>query len=726
MSLKIKNNSGTFDLSTGFSIEIEDTSPIYNDRGSQSIAATLPASKNNLRLTTYPNHLDTDVSPNQHPRVSVSDGVYHRNGKMNITQASKAGGILSNIGFDESEIYNLWSDVSFQSLKDLPVYAPDGGVDEILYFMIDLLREKRSHEAFHVFQICVAIPSKKETVNEKEVETFYPEYLNHLYKDDSGFKVDGSVREEVYLINSDPVTTQLPLGYGLTPFLKVSWLIDFIFSYYGYTVTENPFKTHPQLSRLVVLNNAADCVVKGQINYADLLPNCTINEFFQALYCRFGAIYFVDGRTKTVKLRFLKEIVNRPAAQDWTLLKASEPIINYNSPQQLKLSASTSITGPYRWLTAAPAAESLDKFLAPYGYIVSENSSGYLYYMKHSGTYSRRNIYTKVSEGVSSDFFPWDRGANIEYHEINSIDECLPVKTAYPDDDFFCPAYLMGKVHRYTTIESANVEINEDKDNSTPLCFCFSHPYSAYDHPFGSPRCYTPSGKQVVEKGNTFDISLTFVGEHGAFNRFWKGYDAILRHANHTIETKLHLNHNTLLNADFSEPISLSGQRLLPDISRYNLPLRKATPATVQLRTLKLLKPYNLEEEQTVPIQEQLYKWVFSNNKTDAVNNATVWDVMEFKKGLVAEATYVAVLYKDETEDSVSDVEIPFTVPTEVDYESKVVHLIKKINYSFTLYHKVRTISGYTSQGTPIFKDTETKGKSYSIQYNLTVKAALI
>ena len=41
MSLKISNASGTFDLQKDFNTEIEDSSPIYNERGSQSIASTL-------------------------------------------------------------------------------------------------------------------------------------------------------------------------------------------------------------------------------------------------------------------------------------------------------------------------------------------------------------------------------------------------------------------------------------------------------------------------------------------------------------------------------------------------------------------------------------------------------------------------------------------------------------------------------------------------------------
>ena len=63
MALRISNASGTFDLSKDFSTEIEDSSPIYNERGSQSIAATIPGTKNNFRLNGHIQRTDIDSAP---------------------------------------------------------------------------------------------------------------------------------------------------------------------------------------------------------------------------------------------------------------------------------------------------------------------------------------------------------------------------------------------------------------------------------------------------------------------------------------------------------------------------------------------------------------------------------------------------------------------------------------------------------------------------------------
>lgn len=724
MSLKIKSQSSIFDLPNDFNIEIENTSPLYNERGSQSISATLPASKRNLSILKYINRTDTDHAPIKDNRVTISDGAYNRVGKMNITQASQSGGIVSNIGFDESEVYSIWNAVSLRSLTDLPIIRPGSGV---VAYLDELMNETRTVDGLRLFPICVAIPAKTDTVNDKEVTTYYPEYINRITRLGQYSFLVGAARQETYLINNEPVLTSVPDGYGVTPFLTVSWILNFVFKKYGYTISENPFSTHPQLSRLVVLNNVADSCVKGFIDYADLMPDCTINEFLQALYCRFGMVYFVDGKTKTVKLKFIKDLISSPAIKDWSLLKSAIPVINYNSPQQLKLSAATTIAGPYQQLVAAPTTESIDKFLKPYGYAVSSNyNKGYLNYSTYNGVYTVRNNYTKELDARTSDFFPWDKGSNIGYMDITSVDECLPVKGSYPDDQAACPAYLLGKVHQYTNIASADVELPEEQNTKTPLCFCFSMPRNSTPYPYGSPRCYGPDGRTVTTNGHTFDISMTFVGDNGLFNQFWKAFDAILRYANHTIEVPLHLNHNQLLNSDFSQVINLDGQKLLMDNFRYTLPLSLTRPATVYLRTLKLLAPFDPDKDQGIPITEQLYAWNFYNNRENVVNTQTYQQIDEWRRQTLPPAQWLGVIRKNEVTDQVSDAEIPFTIPTKDDFDSAREYFIKKVNYSFDLYYRIRVPDGYGPDGRPIWKDKEYGDIHYDIQYNLSIKAELL
>ena len=723
MSLRISNNSGTFDLPKDFNAEIEDSSPIYNERGSQSIAATIPGTKNNLRLNNDIHRTDIDSGPVADERVIVADGVYHRIGKMNTVKASKKEGITFNIGFGESELYSIWNAISLQSLS-LPTFAP-GSVNELCTYMNEVFTRKHPESPFAIFPISA-------TCNRKEENESYTEYHDYLNKLETYLTLDWKARVEKFIINGEVVDVSLPAGYGVTPFLKVSYILEAIFSSYGYTVIENPFSAHHQLQGLVVLNNAADCCVKGEVKYADLMPDCTINEFMQALWCRFGLLYFVDGNTRTVRLKFIRDIIKTNYSEDWTLSKASEPIYNFETPQQLKLSAATNIKGPIPHYTAAPAAESLDKFLKPFHYIVSTKSNGYLQYIPSLGRYYKYDNLSDSSEFLSTEFFPWDRGADLSYKEITSIDESLPMATAiFGSSSAYIssklPLYLFGKVHRYTTITSSDVDLSEELESQTPLCFCFAFPTSYATE--GSSICIDSNRKPITDKdGTVYDISLIFVGQYGLFNHFWKDYDAILRHANHIVETDIHLSAKQCMNPDFSASILLDGQRMLPDSIRYTLPQKSTSPAKVKLRTLKLLKPFDLEKEQTVPIVDQLYRWVLYDNKSATVDAAVRSQKEAWRDAINQEGSnrsFYDLQYKNISSDTV-DIKVPLSVPTEEEYNDKKEYFIRKVNHSFDLYYRVRTYLG-VSGGTIHYEISDPiGGVHYDLQYDQYVRAELL
>ena len=143
---------------------------------------------------------------------------------------------------------------------------------------------------------------------------------------------------------------------------------------------------------------------------------------------------------------------------------------------------------------------------------------------------------------------------------------------------------------------------------------------------------------------------------------------------------------------------------------RYTLPKLLSRPATVRLRTLRLLIPVgetdlDLDAEQGIQTIEQLYKWAFHNNRENIVELKIRAQVEEWKKAITPPAQWLGVLRKNEVSDQVSDIEIPFTVPTQEDYEAGKEFFIKEINYSFDLYYKVRVPNGQTSQGDIIWKD---------------------
>ena len=213
------------------------------------------------------------------------------------------------------------------------------------------------------------------------------------------------------------------------------------------------------------------------------------------------------------------------------------------------------------------------------------------------------------------------------------------------------------------------------------------------------------------------------------FNHFWKEYDAILRHANHIITADMHLSAQQCMNPDFSSPILLDGQRMLPETIRYSLPKTSSFPANVKLRTTKLLKPFNLEEEQTVPVTEQKYQWATFDNKNSVVEAAVKAQKDAWREEANREGNSLYDLQYQNVSTDAADliVKVPLSVPTEEDYDNKREYFIRKVNYSFDLYYRIKVFVGSSPSGQIIYDISEPKGGvHYDLQYDLSVRAELL
>lgn len=616
MALTIKTQKGIYDVPTDFQMEVEITSPIYTDKGSQTLASTLPATKRNLYIADYIHRVDIVNAPGKDVMAIIADGIYRRTGKQNITSASRESGIVANFGFDESLMYEAWNNVSLKKLPNLPVYKPDGGITVLMTHLSNVMRYKESAD-YYVFPIQVK--------NESSGDVVYPEFVNPIERAENGnYDLKKNARTEKIVISGTLVDVKLPAGYGLSPFIKVSKILELIFSAYGFKLVENAFATHYQLKKMVVLNNVADAIVEGQVSYKNMMPDCSVNDFLDALYCRTGAKVFVDGNTKTAKVLLIKDAISANPFANWTLLKSFDLVPNYGAAKQLKLSAGTSFEG------ADVECDSFEEFLEQYNGIITEVKGAspgyipddtYICYQASTGRFYKRNVITKNVSLVSSDFFPWNKKTvNVESEEVTGADECLPMAFT---NSLLVPQYLAGTVNLNTTLRGAKVE--EQKED-TPLCFCFAMGLATDEkgnssgYYFGSSLCRDPAGNYFRDSsGNTYTYSLVFRGEDGAFNRFFKDWDAILRHSNHTLTGKFNIDRINLTKIDVGRPLLISGQRLMVESVKHSMPYRINKPATVKLRTTKLLKPYDIESEQDIAaMKPQTTKWVMVSY-TDSV-----------------------------------------------------------------------------------------------------------
>lgn len=338
----------------GLAIDIEESSPVFNGRGSQSFPATVPATRRNFRLLGAPWRMDCAVSPNDPEKtVEVACGAYVRSGKLNVTEASREEGVTFNVGFDNSTVYADWQKKKLSELSGLPEWTPP---DNVQGYPIDLTLTR-------LYSLYVAAMPQEDDMavfplavnNESIDKKVYWEVLNA--PDDGHYTLEQPTRVK-RVIDGTVTEVYVPGGYGVTPFLRVWRVLELVFADMGLEIPDggNPFKRDADLAKLVVLNNAADAVCLGKIKYCDLMPDCTVEEFMNALWVRFGLVYNIDMATNSVRLELIKDIIAQRGFLDLTQYTTSHEKIVYETPQYIKLSAQTSIEG------AKPLTERFEDF----------------------------------------------------------------------------------------------------------------------------------------------------------------------------------------------------------------------------------------------------------------------------------------------------------------------------------------------------------------------------
>jgi len=255
-------------------------------------------------------------------------------------------------------------------------------------------------------------------------------------------------------------------------------------------------------------------------------------------------------------------------------------------------------------------------------------ASVWLNYEKTTGNWYKWDSGNKKHTLSSSSFFNWDRKTeNVEDEELASDDECVFMDFA--PNGLLSPYYLAGYVHRYTYLKTSSDDEEDSEKEETPLSFAFAFTKAvteSTDYSFGSILPYAPDGGEITLKdGSKHTISLLFQFEDGLFAKFWQKYDAVLRHSFNQVDTNTLLPVHQLMKMDVLTPVALRGQYMLLDGLSYSLPAGKLVPVNITLRSLRLIGPYNLDNEQGIPVWGGAsYVWVVYSSNLQSVQAGRV------------------------------------------------------------------------------------------------------
>lgn len=611
MALKISIGEEFLDLPRDYSLDWDILSPIFNDKGSQTAPITLPATPHNRRLLAHPARIDAAIRQTVRDGV-FADGVFLRNCKINLVGADDKG-IDISLGTDESLMYADWADRKLREISGLPTYTPEG--TDPLGTLIELMNVCYHREAeldYHVFPVAVEFEQPSDEANADDVPVCT--ILNEVYRDDDvrktgdliGTVLHSAERTVTVGDSADGNTVRVPRGYGITPFLKVGRLLHILFDCYGYTLAENVFDTDPQLKHLVILNNTADAIVTGTLSYADLLPDCTVNEFLDSLRAHFGTVFYLDGSSLTARCVLIRDTLSAEPDADVTLQHASRPRLTMNEARQLVLSSKSS------YLYGETREDTFEKLLSKYGSLTDTNAGGRLVHgmPKYVQDLFTGTIFMNGESPMQRRFFSsmqhgWNRHTDgMAEESVEGTDTLVPMYAysgfatagAQPPFNLFAlPLYLCGVRNAHTVLQ-ASADDDATLSQATDLAFCFAHgdyvtagdaqPYGLF---YGSPLCYAPDGSHYEDaQGNVYHSSLIYVGESGAYAQYWMDYDRMLRYSGVTVETDMSLGASL---PDLSRKKLLFGQEVLIDTLTQSFPLSRHVLRTATMRTVKPLLP---------------------------------------------------------------------------------------------------------------------------------------
>lgn len=617
--IRILIDSEELDLPAGFSLSIEDTSPIYNDRGSQSISANVPATPKNKRLLGFPNRLDPKYGPSDRcPSCMVQSGAYIRSGKLNITGANSQS-IELNIGFDNSLAYEEWKSKKLTDLGNLPVRE----YTSVYELWSELLRIYRGPGTYMegetpdsqkydlaIFPICLSQEKyRPQTADgEEEKELIHSEILNASlsYSGDKA-PFGGNVTVE-RVVDNQLATVNVPDGYGLSPFVRTWRVLELIFADLGLQMDFNPLKEDRDLSRLVVLNNTADAVCTMKISYAELMPDCTVEEFLTSLWVRFGLTFTTDFDRKTVAVKLIRDIVSVSPETDLEQYLTEEPEIEFEQRKYLSLTAGTSIEG------AAPYTERLEDFLQGFklqdiaqdkdwrgvsAYFAGRDDTMDLIWHEYCGIWYRdKRMESWAETATSSSFFNWDpQPKGLAEEAMSSPDEQVPI------DRSGMPQFLTGARHLHSYIEGESPDRGEDCPLS--FMFAFTDHVSQGQNTIGrlGPDSRMDGLTQGVQfrDGSTHKTSLFFQLANGLFALFWKDYDLILRHTGQTVRARVRMKCTDLMEIDMLTPVKIRGLHALPDTIEYTLSDGVYATAEMTLRPVMMQGDCDERSEQGIP-----------------------------------------------------------------------------------------------------------------------------
>ena len=576
-----------FDVPADYSFDFEFINPMLSEVGSQTAPGTLPYTTRNLKLLDYPQRFDRAKKYLIKRSVLLRAGTFQKRATQAVLKANEKDKIVTTFYMDEATFYEKIKDVQMSTVNYGGTRT--GTVRELFNLCSDVMFNRRVDD-FHLFPVVAGFDGKKYTSGI---------WLNKI-RIDPDTKAASLWDQSTSQLEIDGTMVDVPFGFGVTPFLKVSFVIKKIIEHFGYSLGESVFESDVSFKQLVLVNNVADAIVGGVLDYTQLLPTCNVSDFILALQKKFGLVFICDDTKKTISVTLIDDNISREPDVDLTRFAAELPRIEWHDNEQLKISAKTSIK------SAAPPCELLSDLVVKYGEITllkndyGIQTNGKLYYVAPENTIYRR-YYAEGHIAASlqrfSPYFNYYSSKSKTMVEYASDDEQLPmfrnrIKMTKSDGNDVYNFFYVPTVPEIILLNSSLVKEGDDIDNNQTtadikIMFCFKVPELQKEKNSGTLISMGTTVKYDYPGEIWGNWSLRIAGEDGLYERFWRKYDMMIQSSNQTIYCNLNLTLSQLQMLNICTPKLLFNQPVLIERIKCKIGIDKFEITETVFRTLR-------------------------------------------------------------------------------------------------------------------------------------------
>lgn len=617
-----------YHLSPGTKLKVERPNLFFNEYGEQTTPVSLPDTDQNRELLDYPDLISKKQKPAASISATIEDDGYFMSCRQAILSAQRKGNIETSFYMNEGSFLSKISDTSLSDVFGTETIPGLYTVDECIAFCRSLVSGSNPHYA--IFPVLIS------SENSSSDGTPKYDYINRYGFTDS----DGNFRDRIFsdpaapldFYNAVPRTlaggdaaVSLAAGYYISPFIRGNYLLQRIFSYFGYTLKDNFFTRTSPFPDMVFINNCADSIILGNIRITDLLPDCSCNTILEVYRKKFCCEFVPDEVNHAVDILLFNDIVDAEPQADLSSYLSSQIQVEYpEAYKQLIISSEDQIASPQEVETFDSIADLYSKYKS-------------LYLNPIDGAFYRSGYYiwplfgnvtaVSVADKIAESSMRYYAGGNLKTEEI-TVPDCQPIMVTFQtdkvsgsnvfnnDEDTFLYIgevnFLNSKLMAVNTAEvdaSSQESITSDVALKPMLAFA----YNSSDYPRGTISNYAKVVSANFYESNIrfFNYTLSYNGSDGIFEKFYRKLDDIYRNSMHTVTANLLLPTNIKQSLSAHLPVNLKGENLLVNILKYTIG-GKIEPLETSFYTYRLYEPVNSAKLFSEYNPYTGYKWQFN------------------------------------------------------------------------------------------------------------------